>query len=86
MCTKKILYQPGNKGRVALRAKETGDKLSFKQICYTTDCVLAYANAKDISISKAAEELADKGAFPKIYRAARKREPLPYKLVAKQFY
>ena len=83
MCTKKILYQPGNKGRVALRAKKTGDKLSFKQICYT---VLAYANAKDIPISKAAEELADKGAFPKIYRAARKREPLPYKLVAKQFY
>lgn len=48
--------------------------------------ILAYANAKDISISKAAEELADKGAFPKIYRAVRKREPLPYKLVAKQFY
>lgn len=69
-----------------LELKKTGDKLSFKQICYTTDCVLAYANAKDISISKAAEELADKGAFPKIYRAARKREPLPNKLVAKQFY
>ena len=86
MCTKKVLYQPGNKGRVALRTKKTGDKLTFKQICYTTDCVLEYANAKDISISKAAEELADKGAFPKIYRAARKREPLPYKLVAKQFY
>ena len=85
MCTKKKLYQPGNKGRVTLRAKKTGDKLTFKQICYTTDCVLAYANDKDIPISKAAE-LADKGAFPKIYSAARKREPLPYKLVAKQFY
>lgn len=86
MCTKKLLYQPGKKGRVSLRAKKSGDKLTFKQICYTTDCVLAYANATDISISKAAEELSDKGTFPKIYRAARKREPLLYKLVAKQFY
>lgn len=83
---KENFISAGHKGRVALRAKKTGDKLSFKQICYTTDCVLAYANAKDIPISKAAEELADKGAFPKIYRAARKRVLLPYKLVAKQFY
>lgn len=85
MCSKKILYQSGDKENVALNAKKVGDNLSFKQICYTTDCVLAYANKKEISMSKAADELKAKGAFPKIYRAARKRLLVPAKSVVEQF-
>lgn len=86
MCTKKFLYQSGGRSHVALRSKKAGDKLSFKQICYTTDCVLAYANAKKIPMAKAAEELKEINAFPKIYCAARKRVPLSAKEVAEQFY
>lgn len=85
MCTKKILYQAGNRTHTVLKNRCVGEKLNFKQICYTTDCVLAYANAKDVSLSEAAEELKNKGLFPVIYQAARKRQTLPVKQVVKQF-
>lgn len=86
MCTKKLLYKSGNKSNVTLKVKGTGEKLSsFQQICYTTNCVLAYANNKEISLSEAADELKAKGAFPKIYKAARKRLPLPAKKTIEKF-
>ena len=72
MCEKKILYQPSTQPLVRLTARGRGEKLNFRQICYTTACVTDYANRREIPISNAIVELKTMGAFPRIYRAARK--------------
>lgn len=72
MCEKKILYQPSAQPLVRLTARGRGEKLNFRQICYTTSCLTAYANYREIPISSAVAELKKKGALSGIYRAARK--------------
>ena len=39
---------------------------------YATDCLTDYASRREIPISNAVVELKNMGAFPTIYRAARK--------------
>lgn len=73
MCDKKILYKASTHPLGKLTARGRGEKLNFKQICYTTDCLTDYANRREIPISNAVVELKNMGAFPTIYRAARKR-------------
>lgn len=72
MCDKKILYKASTHPLGKLIARGRGEKLNFKQICYTTDCLTDYANRREIPISNAVVELKNMGAFPTIYRAARK--------------
>ena len=72
MCEKKILYQPSTQPLAKLTTRGRGEKLNFRQICYTTACVTDYANRREIPISSAIVELKNMGAFPRIYRAARK--------------
>ena len=72
MCEKKILYQPSTYPLRKLTTRGRGEKLNFRQICYATDCLTAYANYREIPISSAIVELRDIGALPGIYRAARK--------------
>lgn len=72
MCDKKILFKPSTHPDVQLKARGRGEKLSFRQICYTTDCLVGYADRRAIPISNAVVELKDMGAFPHIYKAARK--------------
>ena len=72
MCDKKILYQPSTSPLGKLTVRGRGEKLNFRQICYATDCLTAYANYREIPISNAVVELRNIGALPSIYRAARK--------------
>lgn len=72
MCDKKVLFQRSTHPYVQLKARGRGEKLSFNQICYTTDCLVGYADKRSIPISHAVHELKDMGAFPHIYKAARK--------------
>jgi hypothetical protein len=73
MCDKKILYKASTHPLGKLTKRGRGEKLNFKQICYTTDCLTDYASRREIPISNAVVELKNMGAFPTIYRAARKR-------------
>lgn len=75
MCTKKVLYSVGMAEKKPLVVRKKGEKLSFKQVCYTTDCLLAYANRREIPMAEAINELKVKNAFPIIYKAARKSSP-----------
>ena len=81
MCGKKILYQPSTHPLEKLTMRGRGEKLNFRQICYATDCLTAYANYREMPISDAIIELRNIGALPVIYRAARKIVHEPYKKV-----
>ena len=72
MCDKKILYKASTHPLGQLTTRGRGEKLNFKQICYATDCLTDYASRREIPISNAVVELKNMGAFPVIYRAARK--------------
>ena len=75
MCEKKILYQPSTHPLRKLTMRGRGEKLNFRQICYATECLTAYANNREIPISNALVELRERGALPGIYRAAIRRVP-----------
>ena len=72
VCDKKICYQSSTRPIGKLTVRGRGEKLNFRQICYATDCLTAYANYREIPISNAVVELRNIGALPGIYRAARK--------------
>ena len=84
MCEKKILYQPSTRPLGKLTMRRRGEKLNFRQICYATDCLTAYANYREMPISDAIVELSDTGALPEIYRAARKIVHEPHEKVVKR--
>ena len=85
MCTKKTLYKAGDKGAVALRPRERGGKLDFKQIAYSTDCVREIANILDMPMARAIGRIQEvKGAFAAIYREARKTVKRPAKDFARE--
>lgn len=84
MCEKKILYQPSTRPLGKLTMRGRGEKLNFRQICYATDCLTAYANYREMPISDAIVELSDIGALPVIYRAARKIVLEPYEKVVER--
>lgn len=84
MCEKKILYQPSTRPLGKLTMRGRGEKLNFRQICYATDCLTAYANYREMPISDAIVELSNLGALPVIYRAARKIIHEPYEKVVER--
>lgn len=84
MCTKKILYMPGDEKKIELRAREKGGNLNFAQISYATDCVREIANRKDIPMVKMIDVLRKNNAFLLIYKEARKTTSKPAKVFARE--
>jgi hypothetical protein len=85
MCTNKVLYKAGDLSHVVrLEKRQRGGKLTFRQICLTTDYIRAYADKEKKSIADAVRDLKSvDGTFSYIYRAARKSSSVPHEEVVR---
>ena len=85
MCTKKILYSAGAAKHVQLTDRPKGGKLTFLQICYTTDCVRTFASQMNMPMVMAIDKLRNiKGALSLISRSAKQEPAMPVKDVIQQ--
>jgi len=73
MCSKEFLYSPSTTTQtLRIVKKPRGGSLTFQQICYVTECLLAYADSCGVTLADAAKYMTSKsGSFQYIYKKAR---------------